>query len=1091
MTGKSAGWLARRVHGPVMAQIFQHEVYFALADAAGLTPPRPDRLSCVEHYCEIGLDAGLPPHPAHRLDADDYRASLALLDINAPDGTAAGDLQRHWARIGLRAGAHASVSAWFRVVQGISLPAAIDANLQGLAAQITALPNNASRPRVAMHLAAQPKDALAALDMADCTTQGFLLDLADARHRAGATAQAEAICAAILSKAPDHQRAAVTLANILHRDPSKRIDEEIALRRNIPADFDAGATAVALAERLFLKHAYAEALTALQEAQTLVQGNVAMTHRLREVARHVFERVWGALPHHVARLDVAKVQDLLAHALALYMPLFDPVERTAPIRRVAIMASDDLYQCKLYRADQKIDQLRVVGIAADLFVQSRDIERLRNNLDRYDAVIFMRVPAFPAIVDLMSAVAAAGVVSFYDIDDLIFERSLFPPPLETYAGAISASQHDAIACGVPLFEHAMSLCSYGIGSTPVICDAMAPRMRSGRAFLHRNAIGKPHLAALRAAEALPPKPVGAKVRVFYGSGTRAHKKEFHDVLEAALADLLHARAGKVEIAIIGEFDGLKHLDPDHPDVTLLAPIWDFEAYCAELARADINLSILSQSPLTDAKSEIKWSEAALFAIPSVVSPTATLNEVIEDGKTGLICKDREEYVAELTRLVDDKALRQKIGVAAKRVIWARYALPAMGENLSDILEAVCSTTVPGQTRKPRLLVVNVFYPPQDVGGATRVVRDNVRDLRARHGDAFEIEVLSTLEGGTTPYEVTCEAQDGVRIWRVTAPPDADTMTITDTRMGDVMDRVIGQIAPDLVHLHCVQRLTASLVDVLRRRDIPYLVSLHDAWWISLHQFTLSPQGAPVLYDMRPETLPEGPQRARIAARALRDAAACLSVSEEFATLHRDLGVSNVRLCANGSDPVLGLLRVPSTDGRVRLAHLGGASRHKGFALVEAAFLARRFENLSLTVVDMALPPGAMREEVWNGTPVRFIPRRPLDAVGTLYGEIDVVLAPSIWSESFGLVAREALDAGLWVVASDRGAIGADVVEGKTGHILPVEDHHALVACLARIEAAPERYGAPTRASDRPVLRRPVAQADELAALYKSVLAKRY
>lgn len=330
-------WLARGVHGPVMAQIFQHEVYFALADAAGLTPPRPDRLSCVEHYCEIGLDAGLPPHPAHRLDADDNRASLALLDINAPDGTAAGDLQRHWARIGLRAGAHASVSAWFRVVQGISLPAAIDANLQGLAAQITALPNNASRPRVAMHLAAQPKDALAALDMADCTTQGFFLDLADARHRAGATAQAEAICAAILSKAPDHQRTAVTLANILHRDPGKRIDEEIALRRNIPADFDAGATAVALAERLFLKHAYAEALTALQEAQTLVQGNVAMTHRLREVARHVFERVWGALPHHVARLDVAKVQDLLAHALALYTPLFDPVERTAPIRRVAIM----------------------------------------------------------------------------------------------------------------------------------------------------------------------------------------------------------------------------------------------------------------------------------------------------------------------------------------------------------------------------------------------------------------------------------------------------------------------------------------------------------------------------------------------------------------------------------------------------------------------------------------------------------------------------------------------------------------------------------------------------------------------------------
>jgi glycosyltransferase involved in cell wall biosynthesis len=388
--------------------------------------------------------------------------------------------------------------------------------------------------------------------------------------------------------------------------------------------------------------------------------------------------------------------------------------------------------------------------------------------------------------------------------------------------------------------------------------------------------------------------------------------------------------------------------------------------------------------------------------------------------------------------------------------------------------------------KARLLIVNVFYPPQDIGGATRVVQDNVTDLLRLYGDHYEIDVIATLEGGEVPYQVRCHARDGARIWTVTARDAIGTMEVSDHRMGDVFGRLLDRIAPDLVHLHCIQRLTASVVDSIRRRGVPYVVTLHDGWWASPNQFVVSPDGTPETYDFRARPPLRLPDRARITRRVLEDAAAVLAVSDRFADLHRSLGVDGVEAVENGVSVLPERQFVPGPAGRVRLGLIGGASRHKGFAVLRAALHARDFANLDLLVVDHALPRGQTRAEMWNTTPVTLVPRLPLDAVGALYGQIDVLMAPSIWPESHGLVTREALALGLWVVASDRGAIGQDVVESENGFVVDVADHHALAACLANIDADPDTFArSPAR---RPVLRRAEDQARDIHAVYQRILA---
>ena len=49
--------------------------------------------------------------------------------------------------------------------------------------------------------------------------------------------------------------------------------------------------------------------------------------------------------------------------------------------------------------------------------------------------------------------------------------------------------------------------------------------------------------------------------------------------------------------------------------------------------------------------------------------------------------------------------------------------------------------------KKKILIVNVYYPPQDWGGATHVVRDNVKELCMNYKDEFDIEILTTNYGG--------------------------------------------------------------------------------------------------------------------------------------------------------------------------------------------------------------------------------------------------------------------------------------------------------------------------------------------------------
>jgi glycosyltransferase involved in cell wall biosynthesis len=83
---------------------------------------------------------------------------------------------------------------------------------------------------------------------------------------------------------------------------------------------------------------------------------------------------------------------------------------------------------------------------------------------------------------------------------------------------------------------------------------------------------------------------------------------------------------------------------------------------------------------------------------------------------------------------------------------------------------------------------------------------------------------------------------------------------------------------------------------------------------------------------------------------------------------------------------------------------------------------------------------------------------PPDQRAAIYAEMDVLVIPSAAQETFSFVAREALLAGVPVIAARAGALTEILFEGVNGFLYPPEDESALSAIIARIARQPQLLG---------------------------------
>jgi glycosyltransferase involved in cell wall biosynthesis len=1054
------------------------EVFYAANPSVRRDLPTPDRTRCLAHFCETGFATLLPIRADLVFDTDFYRETALGGRTLAPARA-----YRHWLTIGLAQGRAPNRTNWLDRVCGIAPrhaaalpPGAIDAlvAMETTGAWIDGF--DEMRAAGALSAASENRPMLACFSDRAARFAG-----GDAAQRATGVG----LDARILSLAPDHAGALARTAGRLSGEGFAAEARPLFARlvgsgaRSVEATLGLAACHEACGDP-------ATALDVLAEGRRHFQGDTRLDRAFDALAPRLLHRAFRlalalGMTGAVAEADAA-LACAVDHVVQRSDPGTPPLARR-PIRAVAIIGNGDLPQCRFYRIDARLEQCAALGIEAAFFDIRDGVPAFLGALHRFDAVIFYRVPADHAMIAAVTRCRAVGLLTLYETDDLIFDAAHYPDDLASYGGAIDAREYLGLRLGVPLMAAAMRLCDVGLASTPVLAEAMAPLVRSGRAVVHGNALGAAHEAAMRRPR--PPHD-DDRITLLYGSNTKAHAADFDALVAPALVEIVRRHGPKIRVVLVGHVPRSEALRPIESNV-VRHPSLPLAAFWELLASADINLAVLKPSTMADAKSAIKWLEAALFGVPSVVSDTAAMRAAIDPGQDGFLCASPQAWIETLDDLIASPALRRAAGARARAKALARHGRQAATENLGTILRSLAPATL---TPRPKLLVVNVYYPPQAIGGATRVVHDNVRSLVA--DGRFDVAVFTSTDGGAAPYTLSTYAQDGVRVTAVAVPwrDDIDGV-LDDPAMGAAFAHYLASERPDLIHFHCVQRLTIAVVDAARETGIPYLITAHDGWWVSDEQFIADRFGTPRLFAFgdpsgtRRRLGASAEARMRRVAPALAGARRVLAVSEPFAALHRECGLPDAIAVPNGLSGTIEARRTPSAGTRLRLGFVGGMHDHKGWRLIEAALRSEPFDAFDLTVVDHAMPAGTTETTLCGATPVTFIPRVAPENVADLYGRIDVLLAPSLWPESFGLVTREALACGCWVVASDRGAIGTDIVAGENGFVVDAAGPDALVAALRTIAADPARY------REAPVYRPPLRGADEqgrdLAALYATLL----
>jgi glycosyltransferase involved in cell wall biosynthesis len=113
-----------------------------------------------------------------------------------------------------------------------------------------------------------------------------------------------------------------------------------------------------------------------------------------------------------------------------------------------------------------------------------------------------------------------------------------------------------------------------------------------------------------------------------------------------------------------------------------------EVYPASMTLFDVAIAPSAENNLFRGKSDLRWLEASALRLPLVAHPD--VYPEIEDGVTGVHARTPAEAEAALLRLVDDAALRERIGAAAHAHVAAHRRADVTAEDWRTVLTEVAA-----------------------------------------------------------------------------------------------------------------------------------------------------------------------------------------------------------------------------------------------------------------------------------------------------------------------------------------------------------------------------------------------------------------
>ena len=345
------------------------------------------------------------------------------------------------------------------------------------------------------------------------------------------------------------------------------------------------------------------------------------------------------------------------------------------VREVLIVTGIQGAPCR-YRAHLAVEALATQGVPAQVR-QYRD-PALPELAARASAVVLYRVPATNQILELVEQVRATDTPILGDVDDLIFDPEI--EPLLDNLDGLSKPERDLWRRGIYRYRTTLEHCDLFLGSTPTI-SGEAERLIGIPARTWANGVGAKLAKATERALAEP--RAEGPLRIGYFSGTDTHDADWASI-EPAVAQVLASRP-EVELWLGGKVQPTQALAAYEERIRRL-PFVVWHELPRHLKNLDVCLAPLTPGSIfNEAKSAIKWLEAALALTPTVASPTQPFRQAIEHGATGMLASTQEEWVEAIGALLDDAEFRAAMARRAKRRVLMELSPARQGERYLAIL----------------------------------------------------------------------------------------------------------------------------------------------------------------------------------------------------------------------------------------------------------------------------------------------------------------------------------------------------------------------------------------------------------------------
>jgi O-antigen biosynthesis protein len=403
----------------------------------------------------------------------------------------------------------------------------------------------------------------------------------------------------------------------------------------------------------------------------------------------------------------------------------------------------------------------------------------------------------------------------------------------------------------------------------------------------------------------------------------------------------------------------------------------------------------------------------------------------------------------------------------------------------------------------RILLTNIYYAPWSFGGATTVVENLAREF---HELGHEVHVFCGRPNGKLDYKINHRFVEGIQVHEINLPHHSRELEFDNLSVAQEFRRLIEDVKPDLIHHHAIQHLGYKIVEISSELCKVNLVTLHDAWWMCSRQFMIDIFGNYCNQST-------GIKLANCATCAVEDSEQLHYLRNHMidvlnrvdgilvpSAFWKDLMIASgarAELVSINSNGLVEPSFVNNKDTKpLRFGYLGGESRIKGFDKVIDSFeLFKKLvsnEEPKLVLVDNQTNMGGRTlwpKEVYKNKNIILSSGFTPEEKDSFYSSIDVLLFPSRWDESFGLSVREALQRGVYVIATDSGGVPECIISSIQGTILsknctPEDLADAMAVYFRNPPSRSQILDATVRASNIVL---PRTQANEILSLHKELL----